>query len=146
MATMPEKLLEVIDDFEWIQDRLERQQYLIEIADRFEDAKVPERIATQPYDEEHHVQQCESQAYVWAEENPDGTLKYWFDVLNPQGLSAKAIAVILDETLSGAPLEQVAAVSPEIVFTLFGKNVSMGKGQGLMGIVTLAQHEAKKRL
>jgi cysteine desulfuration protein SufE len=146
MANYPEKLQELVDDFEQITDRSERQEYLIEIADRFADVKVPPDIATKPYEETHRVPACESEAFVWAKEQPDGTLKYYFDVLNPQGLSAMAMSVILDETCSGQPLEQVATVDPTIVFSLFGKEISMGKGQGLMGIVTLVQHEAKQRL
>jgi cysteine desulfuration protein SufE len=146
MTNYPEKLAELVEDFSDITDRTERQEYLIEIADRFPSVKVPPQIAAKPYPEEHRVPACESEAFVWARENPDGTLKYYFDVLNPQGLSAMAMSVILDESCSGAPLEQVAAVEPSVVFTLFGREISMGKGQGLMGIVTMVAHEAKKRL
>jgi sulfur transfer protein SufE len=146
MADIPQKLAEMVEDFEGITDRTERQEYLIEIADRFPEAKVPPEIATKPYDESHRVPACESEAFVWAVEQPDGTLKYWFDVLNPQGLSAMAMSSILDETLSGQPLEQVAAIDPSMVFTLFGREVSMGKGQGLMGIVNMVKYEAQKRL
>lgn len=146
MANYPEKLQELVEDFEQITDRSERQEYLIEIADRFSDVKVPPDIATKPYEENRRVPACESEAFVWAKEQSDGTLKYYFDVLNPQGLSAMAMSVILDETCSGQPLEQVATVDPTIVFSLFGKEISMGKGQGLMGIVTMVQHEAKQRL
>lgn len=146
MTNYPEKLKAVLEDFSFITDRNERAEYLIEIADRFPQSKVPPSIATQPYDEAHRVPACESEAFVWTQENADGTLKYYFDVLNPQGLSAKAIAVVLDETCSGQPLEQVAAVQTDIVFNLFGREVSMGKGQGLMGIVNMVQYEAKKRL
>lgn len=146
MANIPEKLAEIVDDFSMITDRTERSEYLIEIADRFPSVRVPASIATKPYPEEHKVPACESEAYVWVEENTDGTLKYWFDVLNPQGLSAMAMSVILDETCSGQPLDKVANVQTDVVFTLFGREISMGKGQGLMGIVTMVQYEAKKRL
>lgn len=146
MTHYPEKLTELIEDFSTITDRNERAEYLIEIADRFPNTRVPSAIATKPYPEENHVTFCESDAYVWAIDNPDGTLKYYFDVLNPQGLSAMAISVILDETCSGQPLEQVASVQSDIIFNLFGREVSMGKGQGLMGIVNMVQYEAKKRL
>jgi sulfur transfer protein SufE len=146
MSNYPEKLQELVEDFESITDRTERQEYLIEIADRFPESRVPPEIATKPYPEEHRVPACESEAFVWAEENPDGTLKYYFDVLNPQGLSAMAMSVILDESCSGAPLQQVASVEAGVVFTLFGREISMGKGQGLMGIVNMVAHEAKKRL
>lgn len=146
MAQIPDKLAELIEDFSSITDRSERAEYLIEIADRFPDVKVPPEIAEPPYDDRCRVPACESEAFVWAQEQPDGTLKYYFDVLNPQGLSAKAMSVIMDETCSGQPLERVAAVQPDIVLQIFGREISMGKGQGLMGIVTMVQGEAKKRL
>jgi cysteine desulfuration protein SufE len=146
MASIPPALQEILEDFQSISDRAERTEYLIELADRFSEARVPESVATQPYPEENHVQQCESDAYVWAVENDDNTLTFYFDVLNPQGLSAMAMGVVLNEALSNRPLEEVAQVKPEIVFDLFGKNISMGKGQGLMGIVAMAQHEALRRL
>lgn len=146
MAEYPEKLQAMVDDFASITDRNERVELLIEMADRFPDVRVPETLSKRPHPEENHVQFCESEAYVWAKDNPDGTLKFYFDVLNPQGLSAMAMAVALDETLSGQPLQQVAAVQNDIVLKLFGQEISMGKGQGLMGIVSMVRYEAQKRL
>jgi cysteine desulfuration protein SufE len=146
MSNYPDKLNDIIDDFSTITDRNERAEYLIEIADRFKDVKVPPTIATLPYDESHRVPACESEAFVWALDNPDGTIKYYFDVLNPQGLSAKAMSVVLDETCSGQPLDKVASLKTDVVYDLFGKEISMGKGQGLMGIVSMVQYEAKQRL
>ena len=135
MPPYPEKLQELLDDFAFIEDRNERASYLIELADKFQE--VPERVASRPFPEENHVQRCESDAYVWAEEQPDNTLKFHFAVENPQGISAKAMSVILDEAASGAPLEQVDEIPCDIVFNFFGKDISMGKGQGLMGIVNM---------
>lgn len=146
MADVPAKLAETLEDFSFLTDRNERAEYLIEIADRFKEARVTSDVATKPYDESHRVPACESEAFVWALDNADGTLTYRFDVLNPQGLSAMAMSVILDEACSGAPLEQVAAVTTDIVFKIFGREISMGKGQGLMGIVAMVQYEAQKRL
>src|SRR6266508_2093787 len=114
MPTYPEKLKDLLDDFALIDDRHERADMLIELADRFE--AVPERIATRPFPEENHVTRCESDAYVFTEELPDGTLKFHFAVENPQGISAKAMTVILDETASGAPLSEVAAIPCDVVF------------------------------
>ena len=144
MPEIPEKLKRVLEDFSFITDREERAAYLIELADQFQ--PVPEQIATRPYPEANHVAFCESEAYVWAEDQPDGTLKFHFAVENPQGLSAMAMATILEQSVSGAPLEQVAAVSDEIVLEIFGKNISMGKGQGLMGIVSMVRDFARRRL
>jgi len=52
--------------------------------------------------------------------------------------------VILDEALSGAPLDQVTAVTPDIVLKIFGNEISMGKGQGLMEMVRAVQQHAKR--
>lgn len=146
MADYPSKLQEALEDFSFVTTRAERQEYLIQLADRFKEVKVPAQIATQPYEESHRVPACESEAFVWALEQPDGTLHYYFDVLNPQGLSAMAMSVILGDTCTGAPLEQIASLSGEIVFDFFGKDISMGKGQGLIGIVNMVAYEARRRL
>lgn len=139
---MTPKLEEMLEIFSGISDRGERAELLIELADQFKE--VPERIATRPFPESHRVQRCESEAYVWAEPLPDGTLKYHFAVENPQGISARAMAVILDEGLSGTAPEQAESVPTDICFTFFGKDLSMGKGQGLMGMVTLLKGLAKQ--
>lgn len=146
MSQLPQKLREIIEDFSFLTDRVERQEYLIQLADQFADVRVPASIASQPYDESHRVPACESDAFVWAQEQEDGTLRYYFDVLNPQGLSAMAMSVILNDACSGAPLEEVAAIQPDIVFEFFGKSISMGKGQGLMGIVNMVTAAARRRL
>ena len=112
----------------------ERIQLLIDYADRFKE--VPENIANRPFPESYRVPFCESEAYLWLEQQPNHTLKLHFAVENPQGISAKALAAILDQTLSGLTAEQVTEISPDLVFKLFGRNISMGKGQGLMAMVS----------
>lgn len=146
MAEYPAKLQETIEDFSFVTTRQERQQYLIQLADEFKDVKVPSDIAEQPYDESHRVPACESDAFVWWDKNDDGTLQFYFDVLNPQGLSAMAMAVILGQSCSGAPLEQVAEINDDVVFEFFGKTISMGKGRGLMGIVNMVKAAAVQNL
>lgn len=146
MTDYPEKLAEFLEDFSSITDRNERAEYLIQIADRFDEYRVPPEISTRPHPEEHHVQMCESDAYVWAVDQPDGTQKYYFDVLNPQGLSAMATGVILGDSLNGQPLEKVADVPTDIIYKIFGREIAMGKGQGLMGIVGMVTGAAKEKL
>ncbi|MDH3456886.1 MAG: SufE family protein, partial [Gemmatimonadota bacterium] len=92
------------------------------------------------------VPACESQAYVFPVPNDDGSLTFHFAVDNPQGISAMAMAAVLGDTLSGVPLEQVAAVPTEIVYELFGKELSMGKNMGLMGMVGMVTGYAQERL
>ena len=143
MAGMPAALAALAEDMRRM-ERRERAEMLIEYADRFEE--VPPGVATRPFPEAHRAPRCESEAYVWATDNPDGTLRLHFAVENPQGLSARAWAAILGETVSGRPPDEVLAVDPEVIFDLFGRELSMGKGQGLMGMLDLVHREARLRL
>ena len=142
-AELPAPLAELVRDFRHF-DRGERTEMLIDYADRF--TEVAPGVATRPFPETNRAPRCESEAFVWALDRPDGTVDLAFAVENPQGLSAKAWAKIMDETLSGQPLEQVAKVPGDVVFEIFGKDLSMGKGQGLLGMLELVQHEARRRL
>jgi cysteine desulfuration protein SufE len=143
MPEIPEKLANTLDTLDLITDRSERIQLLIDIAERFRD--VPPRIAERPFPEECRVPACESEAYVWGEPRPDGTLDFHFAVENPQGISARAMAVILGDSLSGAPLDQVAAVPQDIVYRVFGRELSMGKSMGLMSMVGMVAALAKRK-
>jgi cysteine desulfuration protein SufE len=144
MAALPPQLEETLELLDLVPDRAERIQLLIDTADRF--AEVPPRIARRPFGGDHLVPGCESEAYVWSEERQDGTLDFHFAVENPQGISAKSLAVILEEGLSGAPLEQVAAVEPDLVYRVFGRELSMGKSMGLMGMISMVTRLARQRL
>ena len=142
MADVPEKLTDFLETLSLIEDRQDRIELLIETADRFK--TVPERIATKPYPESQRVPHCESEGFVFAEEQPGATLKYHFAVENPQGISAMAMAVILDETLSGEAPEEVVRVPADVIYSIFGRELSMGKSMGLMGMVQMVQAETKK--
>lgn len=140
----PEKLQDVLDMFAAFEDPSERAQVLISFADSFRE--VPPEVARRPFPESHLVPACESEAYVWATQQPDGTLKLHFAVENPSGVSAKALATILDRSLSGLPPSEVARVSPEIVERIFRQNISMGKGMGLMSMVLAVRALAERAM
>ena len=125
-------------------DRADRIQYLIAVADRFRE--VPPEVAQRPFGEEHRVPQCESEAYVWATPRADGTLDFHFAVENPQGISAKALAVILADGLSGVSPEQVGAVPGDVVYAVFGRELSMGKNLGLLGMLQMCHAFARRQL
>src|SRR3954468_12462654 len=129
---MPQKLEQLIETFQMF-DPADRTSLLLSYADQFKE--VPPAVATRPFPESHHIPQCESDAYVWALKQPDGTLKLYFAVENPSGVSAKALAAILDKTLSGLAPQEVATVTPDVVEQIFRQNMSMGKGLGLMSMV-----------
>lgn len=141
MPELPEKLARTLEALSLVSDRTERIQMLIDIAERFKE--VPPRVASRPFPQEHLVPACESEAYVWGEARPDGTLDFHFAVENPQGISAKALAVILGDTLSGQPPAQVAEVPQDVVYRVFGPELSMGKSMGLMGMVSMVKNLAR---
>ena len=141
---LPQKLARLLDLLDMVPDRAERMGLLIDTADRFRG--VPERVARRPYPEDHKTPACESEVYVWAEPLLDHALQFHFAVENPQGVAAKALAVILDETLSGASAAEVAHVPTDIVLRIFGAELSMGKSMGLMGMVAMVQNSAKRYL
>ena len=65
---------------------------------------------------------------------------------NPSGISAKALATILDKTLSGLPAAEVATVTPDLVERVFRQNISMGKGLGLMSMVLAVRALAERAI
>ena len=133
-----------LETLELLPDRADRIQDLISLGDRVR--PVSPEVATRPFGEFHRVPQCESEAYVFATPRPDGSLDFHFAVENPQGISAKALAVILRDGLSGEPPAAVARVPPELVYGVFGRELSMGKNLGLMGMVQMCHAFARRQL
>ena len=144
MSKTPQSLEDLVSSLEAIDDRSMRIDLLISLSDGYR-TLAAERPAL-PMTEQFKVPACESEAYAWAEDRDDGTLRFHFAVENPQGISAMVLAAILGKTLSGQPLDQVAAVPRDVVYRIFGNELSMGKSMGLMGMVSMVQMYAKQRL
>ncbi|CAN5481402.1 hypothetical protein BH11ARM1_BH11ARM1_04850 [soil metagenome] len=136
---IPATFQTLLDDLAFFPDRQERIEALIALGDEFREEAVPNI----PRDAAHRVPACESEVYVSAETSDNG-LKFLFAVDNPQGISAMALAQMLDQGLSNQPLEQVLEVPDDIVYTIFGRELSMGKSAGLMGMVQKVKQEAAK--
>lgn len=132
------EILEIIDE----SPVSDVHEMLLDYSDRFED--VPSSIATRPFPESNRVPQCESEAFVFTEQTADGGVNFYYAVENPQGVSARALASILQETMQGAPINDIANIPEQFVYKLFGRGVSMGKGAGLMGMISLLKHFAHK--
>ena len=138
----PSKLQSLLETFDLFPDPADRTGMLLDYSDQFKE--VPSVVAQRPFPKSHQVPQCESDAYVWAMQQPDGTLKLHFAVENPSGVSARALAAILDKTLSGLPARDIASVDCSIVERIFRQNISMGKGMGLMAMVDAVRALARK--
>ena len=134
---IPAKLQEYLDDLAIFTDRQDHIEYLIALAD---DYKHPDALAFVRSDLKK-VPGCESEVFI--ESAPAGSsVQYRFAVDNPQGISAMAMAVILQDSLSGAPKEQIAEVPEDVVFKIFGNELSMGKNLGLTNMVRIVKRLA----
>jgi cysteine desulfuration protein SufE len=138
----PAKLQQLLETFDLFPDPADRTQMLLSYSDQFKE--VPPEVARRPFAKSHQVPQCESDAYIWARKEDDGTLTLHFAVENPSGVSARALAAILQKTLSGLPPAEVATVDCGIVERIFRQNISMGKGMGLMAMVEAVRALARK--
>jgi len=134
---LPKPLQEQLDNLAFFESRQDRIEALIALGDEYRNEPIPDV----PRDAQHRVPACESEVYV--DSQPLGVgLKFRFAVDNPQGISAMALARILDEGLSGVPLDQIRQVPEGLVYTIFGNELSMGKSAGLMGMVQKVKSEA----
>ena len=138
----PERLQNFLDTLKLFDNYSDRVSFLIEYAERFK--RVPATIATKPYPHEHRVEFCESGAFVWTKKQQDNTYKFYFDVENPQGVSAMALSKIFDDTLSGERAEEILDIPDDVVYSIFGQNLSMGKNLGLTGILLAMKRDVKR--
>ncbi|MBX3096911.1 MAG: SufE family protein [Fimbriimonadaceae bacterium] len=136
----PARLQEFVDNLALFADQAERVQVLISFAEKFQ--PVSAEVATKPYLESHRVPGCESEAFVWVTPSEGGGVSLHFDVLNPQGISAMAMAVILKENLDGLSPTEIGTVTEDLVYDVFGRTLSMGKNMGLMGMVRMTKYLA----
>ena len=142
MNGYPEKLQSLIDELALIEDPQNRMEFLIDYADKFEE--VPENIARRPFPPETKVPFCESEAYVFAVQNDDGTIKYYYAVDNPNGVSAKALAQIFSSTVNNLKPQDIEKIPLDVIYKIFGQSLSMGKNMGLTGILQMMKRDAKK--
>ena len=136
---LPPKLQEVLDDLSFLSDRRERIDYLIGLGEQFTNAG-PEEVERDPVT---RVPGCESEVYVRAEPWGEG-LSLRFAVDNPQGISAMAMATVLQDSLRGVPRSEIRNIPEEVVYDLFGRDLSMGKSAGLMGMVRMTKAAASR--
>lgn len=133
----------LVEDFASIDDQGQRADLLIELSEDY--VEVPDSIASRPYPDSLKVPGCESDVYLFAVPATNrNSLKYHFAVDNPQGISAMAMAAFIDQTLSGVENSLVKDIDSEFVHTLFGKQLSMGKGQGLTNMIMMVKSLASK--
>jgi cysteine desulfuration protein SufE len=139
----PQNVQRVADYFDKISDEQKRIQTLISYSKRFKD--VPEEVASRPFDQDHRVPECESDVYIWTHVDDENKVDVYTAVENPQGLSARAFAAVLQKALKDATVEDVEQLDNELVYKIFGKQLSMGKNMGLMGMIQMIKAQARQQ-
>lgn len=139
--SLPTRLQNLLDDLALFPDRNDRIQLLISIADGFQQS-----TRSKPYPEENRVPGCESEVFIFSEGSTADSLSLDIAVDNPQGLSAMALAQILKETLNGQSPRLALDIPEEIIYQIFGTELSMGKSGGLTNMIRMVHADAKRLL
>ncbi len=135
---IPAKLQEYLDDLSIFTDRQDHIEYLIALSDDYKHPDASSFIRS----EDKKVPGCESEVFI--EAIPLGSsMNYRFAVDNPQGISAMAMAAILQSSLSGASKDEIAAVDEDVVYKIFGNELSMGKNLGLTNMIRIVKRLAQ---
>jgi cysteine desulfuration protein SufE len=137
---MPGPLEEFLGLLDLLPGRDERIAELIQVSRRFR--PVGPEVSRPPHAEDRRVPGCESEVFVWVSLDDAGGLRLDFAVENPQGVSAMALAAILQQCFEGRDPAEAAALSPEVVERIFGRELSMGKSLGLTNLVRAVQAQS----
>ncbi|MER3495475.1 MAG: hypothetical protein C4320_00770 [Armatimonadota bacterium] len=139
ISPLPSAIQGVLDDLAFLEDRRARIEYLIAIGESYRPAdeqEVPRR-------DEAKVAGCESEVFFHSEKMPEGRVRVRYAVDNPQGISAMAMAKVLEDGVSNVEPERVAAIPDSLAEEMFGQELSMGKGMGLGHMVRMAKEAAR---
>lgn len=128
---MPPKLQAMLDDLAMFPDRADRIEALIALSREY----VHPSAGEVPRTEEARVPGCESEVFMGLH---DGRFRFGVD--NPQGVSAMALARLLEEGLDSTPTRELP---DDLVYEVFGRELSMGKSLGLTNMVRMVRDAAR---
>lgn len=140
---IPANLQEQLEMLDMFPDRADRIQTLIAISDQYR--PIPESEISKPYPEDRRVPGCETEVFIFdaPAEHPWPCL---VAVQNPQSISAMALAVMLSKGMKGASVSELQAMNGELVYQIFGKELSMGKSMGLTNTLEMMKRAAIKKI
>ncbi|MGB9690840.1 MAG: SufE family protein [Candidatus Sumerlaeaceae bacterium] len=131
----------LVESFRALKDEAERLMMLIEFASCYVDP--PPAVASRPFPAECKLPGCDCDVYFWALMREDRRLDFYFAVDCAEGVSAKAFAVILSRTLTGADLEAIARIPRECVAIIFGELITPEKKATLEAMLEAVRQAAQ---
>ena len=101
---IPERLQEIIEDFQWAEGR-EKLEMLLEYSERM--PPLPDWLASE-HESMEQVQECMTPVFI-AADSQDGKMSFYFDV-PPESPTVRGFAAILAEGLDDASPQEVISV------------------------------------
>lgn len=132
IGAMPERLKEIIDDFQLSEGR-EKLELLLQFADQM--PALPEWLQ-QDHDQMEFVPECMTPVYVQAETH-DGRMTFYFDVPD-ESPTVRGYAALMGDGLRGATPEQVLSI-PGDFYSQMGLDKVLSH-QRLNGISAILAH------
>jgi len=132
MSELPERLQEIVEDFNYLVGA-EKLEYLLELAENL--PPLPEWLQEQR-DSLDQVHECMTPVFIYAEKK-DGRLTYHFDI-PPEAPTVRGYAAVLQKGLEGATPAQVQGVPNEFYLDMGLQGVM--SGQRLNGISAILAH------
>ncbi len=132
MGELPERLSELVEDFEILQGR-EKLEYLLELSESLQ--PLPEWLQEQR-DSMDEVHECMTPVFIFAE-NENGNLHFHLDIPR-ESPTVRGFGAILQQGLDGANPQQVIAVPNEFYLQMGLQNVLTG--QRMNGIGAILAH------
>ncbi len=126
-----QRLAEIIAEFADLDVR-ERLETLLDFAESL--PPLPERYRAERDAGEHRVHECQTPVYLWVEV-ADGQVKVYGDAA-PESPTVKGFLAILVDAFSGAKVEEVLSVGPDLLSKLgLVEALGMVRMRGLQAIL-----------
>lgn len=110
--TLPEKLAEIVDDFQWCEGR-EKLELLLQYSEMM--PPLPEWLE-ETHDRMDQVHECMTPVYIHAEQQ-NGGLDFYFDVPR-ESPTVRGFAAILGKGLSGSTAETILQIPDDFYYQM----------------------------
>lgn len=138
---IPERLQEIIDDFQWVEGK-EKLMYLLEFSEDLPD--LPDWLEVD-HDKMNQVHECMSPVFLYADLD-DGKMNYYFDIPR-EAPTVRGFGGILNQGLNGLSPEDVLRVHNEFYLEMGLNKVLTGQRlNGISAILNYMKHLAREKM
>jgi cysteine desulfuration protein SufE len=139
---LPPKLQEIVDDFASA-SREEKVEMLVAYSESLPDLPAwleEERAKMQP------VPECMTPTFLFAEQQPDGSLVFHFDI-PPQSPTVRGLAAILANGLNGSQPDEILAVPSDFYLKMkLDQAITLQRLNGFLGILAHMKQAAVRAM